>query len=176
MNCEGCDPVLRDCLGAPEAAIVTARVPRATASELPPELTQILTPDVARVHLRRGLRNGSEYFCSAPPRVIYDHPTVAITSLILDGVELSRKIARREEFTLPFDLSPATHRIEILGVEKKFTLTEAAVASQMDPYDCRGYEVCQARGVALPVKSPGSSQSGDYNDANVIIVVGGLLL
>jgi hypothetical protein len=173
---EGTEPTIRTCAEAPDAAIVTARVPRATADEIPKSLRHLLAGDQARLTFRRGLRIASQYFETAPPRVVYDHPTIQSAGVSLDGLLLSEPILRRAEYPLPSNLSTGLHVVEILGIQRAFSLSDQLVMSEMDPYECEGFEVCHARGVALPVRVPGGTQSGEYDNARVLIVVGALLL
>jgi hypothetical protein len=172
----GTEPTIRVCAEAPDAAIVTARVPRATGDEIPESLRHLIAGDQARLTFRRGLRIATQYFETAPPRVVYDHPTIQSTSVSLDGLLLPEPILRRVEYRLPGFLSSGLHVVEILGIPKSFSLSDQLVMSEMDPYDCEGFEVCHARGVALPVKAPGGTPSDEYHNAKVIIVVGALLL
>jgi hypothetical protein len=73
-------------------------------------------------------------------------------------------------------LIPGKHTIEVLGVRKQFRLTSKVAASSTDLYDCCGFEVCQTRGIAIPVKEPGAAKTGHYMNCKVTIVIGGLLL
>jgi hypothetical protein len=77
---------------------------------------------------------------------------------------------------LPSRLAVGEHSVEVLHVRKLFCLTDKTVASKSDVYDCAGFEVCQARGIVVPVKEAGATKTGEYMNCKVVIVVGGLLL
>jgi hypothetical protein len=172
----GANPVIRPCAGAPDAAIVVAHAPRATASAIPPSLRYLLAEDTARLTFRRGLRTGAQYFETASPRVFYDHPTIVVTPIILDGQIMPEPIHRRVEYSLRQDLSLGRHTVEVLGIAKSFTLCDQSIVSRMDPWDCSGFDVCYACGVAIPTKSPGSAQTDEYKNLRVHVIVGGLIL
>jgi hypothetical protein len=172
----GTESTIRECCEAPQLAIVTARTPHAEREAIPLALRDLLAPDRARVTFRRGLRFGTEYFQTAPPRVFFDHPTVEQAIVTLDGRQLPEPAVRRKEYPLPFGLSVGPHSVEVLGVPKSFTVTCTSVISSTDPFDCEGFEVCHARGVAIPVKTPGATHTNQYMNCRVVIVIGGLLL
>jgi|HubBroStandDraft_4_1064222.scaffolds.fasta_scaffold00001_10 hypothetical protein len=172
----GANSTIRDCYGAPQLAIVTARAPRAEREAIPAALEDLLAPDRARVTFRRGLRVGTEYFQPTPPQIFFDHPTIEEASVTLDDGMLPEPAIRRKEYGLPFNLSPGMHFVEVLGVRKSFSLTLRSVTSSMDPYDCEGFDICRARGIAIPTTSPGAAQTNEYMNCRVVIVIGGLLL
>lgn len=172
----GTDSLIRDCREAPQLAIVTARTPHADKESIPAALRDLLAPDRARVTFRRGLRLGPDYLLFAPPRVVFDHSTIECATVILDDEPLASPATRRKEYPLPSELADGLHVVEILGVRKPFRLTRSTVSSVMDPFDCAGFELCQARGIAIPVTNPGSANMNQYMNCRVIIVIGGLLL
>ena len=172
----GTDSRIHDCREAPQLAIVTARAPHLGQESIPAALRDLLAPDRARVTLRRGLRLGSDYLLCAPPRVVFDHPSIECATVTLDDEPLALPATRRKEYPLPFELADGPHVVEILGVRKAFRLTPSTVSSAMDPFDCAGFEVCHARGVAVPVTNPGSANVKQYMYCKVVIVIGGLLL
>ena len=176
LRLQGTEPVIRGCMGAPDAAILTAQVPRAMSQEIPVGLRGLLQGDEAQIRFRRGLRIGREYFAPAPPMVFYDHSTIETAHISIDGQNLPRNISRRQNYRLPEELALGKHVVEILGASKSFFLTAKLVSANTDPFDCAGFEVCQARGIARSVVSPGGSATGDYKGAKVSIVIGALIL
>jgi hypothetical protein len=172
----GSEPIIRDCAEISQISIVTARTPHAGVSGIPQALWQLLAPDEARVTFRRGLRLGGDYLQAAPPRVVFDHPTIETAVVLLDGTPLQLTATRRQEYRLPFTLSVGSHSIEVLGACRSFNLTDAIVRSTTDPYDSHGFELCPARGVAMPVTCPGETSMSDYRNARAVIIVGGLVL
>ena len=176
LKIDGVNPILRRISCASDAAVLTMALPRATIEQLPEELRTLIRGDAATLTFRRGLRYMASYFAAGPPRVYFDHATILQTTISLNHETLPEPILRRVEYALPRTLSVGDHYIEVLGRCRMFTLSDENVPSKMDLFDCAGYEICTARGIAIPSKAPGTSANSSYNGARVHILVGAVLL
>lgn len=168
-------PIIATCAEVPEARLIIGDLARIERGAVPAVLRPVLSPERARLSLRNGLRRGGDYFTTCPPHVYFDHATITCAAISVDGVDVNPHAMRRTEYPLPWTLATGSHVVSVLGIDKTFRLIGEVVSSDRDPQDCAGFEVCRARGVAIPAATPGRSAISVYGYSNVAIVVGGLI-